>query len=213
MPVTIKKYDINEKTYQDLELNESVFGQNPNTHVMHLAVVRQLANARLGTASTLTRSEVRGGGKKPWKQKGTGRARAGSTRSPLWKGGGVIFGPKPRSYEKSMPKKVRKLALRSALSSEIEKITVLSGKDIVSSHKTSEFVKLINALELKESKKILLIVNNTDENKKVVLSCRNIPAIRLVYPENVGVYDLLNAEKILISEESLGVLEGRAKNA
>lgn len=209
MSVTVKKYNNKENNYVDLNLNEEVFGQTPNTHVMHLAVVRQLANARVGTASTLTKSEVRGGGKKPWKQKGTGRARAGSIRSPLWKGGGVIFGPKPRDYEKDMPKKVRKLALRSALSSEVTKVVVL-GEDMVSSHKTSEFVKLLKNLGLEKVKKVLLVVGDNDN---VRLSARNLPNIRVVYPENLGVYDLVNSEKILISEGSLAVLEGRAINA
>ena len=209
MTVTVKKYSVKDEKFQDLELNSDVFSQEPNKHVMHLAVVREMANARVGTASTLTRSEVRGGGKKPWKQKGTGRARAGSIRSPLWKGGGVIFGPKPRDYEKGMPKKVRKLALRSALSSEVEKVTVLSG-EITSTHKTSEFVKLLRNLDLEKVKKVLLIIN---DNKNVRLPARNLPSVTVVYPENVGVFDLVNAEKILISEESLAVLEGRAKNA
>lgn len=209
MSVTVKKFNTNENNYVDLNLNEEVFGQTPNTHVMHLAIVRQMANARVGTASTLTKSEVRGGGKKPWKQKGTGRARAGSIRSPLWKGGGVIFGPKPRDYEKDMPKKVRKLALRSALSSEVTKVVVL-GEDMVSSHKTSEFVKLLKNLDLEKVKKVLLVVGDNDN---VRLSARNLPNVKVVYPSNVGVYDLVNSEKILISESSLAVLEGRAINA
>jgi large subunit ribosomal protein L4 len=208
MSVTVKNYSVKDNKYKDLELNETVFGQEPNLHVMHLAVVRQMANARTGTACTLTRSEVRGGGKKPWKQKGTGRARAGSIRSPLWKGGGVAFGPKPKSYEKEMPKKVRKLALRSALSSESTKIVVLNG-ELVGSPKTSEFVKLLKNLDLKEVKKVLLIVG---DNQNVRLSARNLPGVKVVYPENVGVYDLVNSNKILISEDSLAVLEGRANN-
>jgi len=208
MTVTVKKYSIKENKFQDLELNETVFGTDPNLHVMHLAVVRQMANARTGTACTLTRSEVRGGGKKPWKQKGTGRARAGSIRSPLWKGGGVAFGPKPKSYEKEMPKKVRKLALRSALSSESAKIVVLGG-DLVASHKTTEFVNLLRNLDLNEVKKVLVIIG---DNENVRLSARNLPDVKVVYPENVGVYDLVNSNKILISEDSLAVLEGRANN-
>ena len=176
---------------------------------MHLAVVRQHANERLGTVSTLTKSEVRGGGKKPWKQKGTGRARAGSSRSPLWKGGGVIFGPKPRDYEKDMPKKVRKLALRSALSSEVNKMIVLSG-DIVSSHKTSGFVKILESLDLGKVKKVLLVIG---DNNNARLSAGNLPNVKIVYPENLGVYDLVNSDKILLSEDSIAVLEGRAKNA
>jgi len=209
MTITVKKYNVTDKSYADVNLNEDVFGVIPNKHVMHLAVIRQLANARVGTASTLTRSEVRGGGKKPWKQKGTGRARAGSIRSPLWKGGGVIFGPKPRDYEKDMPKKVRKLALKSALSSEVTKVVVL-GEDMVSSHKTSEFVKLLKNLDLEKVKKVLLIVGAND---KVRLSARNLPNVKVVYPQNVGVYDLVNSNHILVSESSLAVLEGRAIDA
>lgn len=207
MSVTVKEYNVSDKTYSDLELNEAVFGQEPNTHVMHLAVVRQLANARAGTASTLTRSEVSGGGRKPWKQKGTGRARAGSIRSPLWKGGGVTFGPKPRSYKKDMPKKVRRLALRSALSSEREKMLVLGGEELVNSHKTSEFRSLLHDLEL-SSEKVLMIIG---KNENVRLSARNISNVRVVYPENVGVYDLVNADKVLIDKSSIEVLEGRAR--
>lgn len=209
MTITVKKYNVTEKSYADVNLNEDVFGATPNKHVMHLAVVRQLANARVGTASTLTRAEVRGGGKKPWKQKGTGRARAGSIRSPLWKGGGVIFGPKPRDYEKDMPKKVRKLALKSALSSEVTKVVIL-GEDMVSSHKTSEFLKLLSNLDLEKVKKVLLIVG---DNENVRLSARNLPNVKVVYPANVGVYDLVNSNHILVSESSLAVLEGRAIDA
>ncbi|MEK7432035.1 MAG: 50S ribosomal protein L4 [Cyanobacteriota bacterium] len=209
MTVTVKKFDTKDSKHSDIELNSDVFAQEPNVHVMHLAVVRQHANERLGTVSTLTKSEVRGGGKKPWKQKGTGRARAGSSRSPLWKGGGVIFGPKPRDYEKDMPKKVRKLALRSALSSEVNKMIVLSG-DIVSSHKTSGFVKILESLDLGKVKKVLLVIG---DNNNARLSAGNLPNVKIVYPENLGVYDLVNSDKILLSEDSIAVLEGRAKNA
>lgn len=211
MSVTVKKFDTNANTYSDLEVNKDVFGQEPNKHVIYLSVVRQLANARTGTASTLTKSEVRGGGRKPWKQKGTGRARSGSIRSPLWKGGGVIFGPKPRSYEKDMPKKVKKLAIRSALSSELNKLIIISGS-LVSSHKTSEFVTMLEKLNLNKEdlKKVLLVVG---DNSNVRMSARNLPNVKTVYPEHVGAYDLLNAKVILVTEDSLAVLEGRAKNA
>ena len=211
MSVTVKKFDTNANAYSDLEVNKDVFGQEPNKHVIYLSVVRQLANARTGTACTLTKSEVRGGGRKPWKQKGTGRARSGSIRSPLWKGGGVIFGPKPRSYEKDMPKKVKKLAIRSALSSELNKLIIISGS-LVSSHKTSEFVTMLEKLNLNKEdlKKVLLVVG---DNSNVRMSARNLPNVKTVYPEHVGAYDLLNAKVILVTEDSLAVLEGRAKNA
>lgn len=202
---TLKKYIISENKLEDLNVNENLFGKEPNLHVMHLAVIRQLANARIGTASTLTRAEVRGGGKKPWKQKGTGRARAGSIRSPLWKGGGIIFGPKPRSYEKDMPKKLRKLALVSALSSEKEKMVVLSG-DLISSPKTKNFIDLLKKLDLEKVKKVLLVIN---DNINVRLASRNLPNVKVVYPSNLGVYDIVNADKVLISEDSLSTLELR----
>lgn len=205
--VTLKKYIISENKLEDINVSDDLFGREPNLHVMHLAVVRQLANARIGTASTLTRAEVRGGGKKPWKQKGTGRARAGSIRSPLWRGGGVIFGPKPRSYEKDMPKKLRKLALASALSSEKDKITIISG-DLLLPPKTKEFVNLLKKLDLEKVKKVLLVLN---DNINVRLATRNLPNVKVVYPEHVGVYDLVNAEKVLISEDSLPKLELRLK--
>ena len=211
MSVTVKKFDTNANSYSDLEVNKDVFGQEPNKHVIYLSVVRQLANARTATACTLTKSEVRGGGRKPWKQKGTGRARSGSIRSPLWKGGGVIFGPKPKSYEKDMPKKVKKLAIRSALSSELNKLIIISG-GLVSSHKTSEFVTMLEKLNLNKEdlKKVLLVVG---DNSNVRMSARNLPNVKTVYPEHVGAYDLLNAKVILVTEDSLAVLEGRAKNA
>jgi len=208
--VTLKKYIVSENKLEELSVDENLFGREPNLHVMHLAVVRQLSNARVGTASTLTRAEVRGGGKKPWKQKGTGRARAGSIRSPLWRGGGIIFGPKPRSYEKKMPKKLRKLALASALSSEKDKIVILNGK-LVLSPKTKEFVNLLKKLDLEKVKKVLLVIKDNDNNMDVLLSARNLPNVKIVYPEHVGVYDIVNADKILISEDSLEILELRIK--
>lgn len=143
----------------ELELDEYVFGIEPNTHVMHSAVVSQLASLRRGTHSTLLRGEVRGGGRKPWRQKGTGRARAGSIRSPLWRGGAVLFGPKPRDYGFSLPKKVRRLALRSALSSKVVEQQLIVLEDLnLNEAKTREMVKVLKALNV--NKKALIV---TDE--------------------------------------------------
>jgi len=133
----------------EIELNEQIFGIEPNVHVMHSAVVAQLANARVGTSSSLGRSEVRGGGRKPWKQKGTGRARAGTIRSPLWRGGGIVFGPKPRDYSKKLPRKVKRLALCSALSSKVkENSLIVIEKLSFDQPKTKDMVKLLDNLKI-----------------------------------------------------------------
>jgi len=158
----------------ELELNEYVFGIEPNVHVMHQAVVAQLASQRRGTHSTLLRGEVSGGGRKPWRQKGTGRARAGSIRSPLWRGGAIIFGPKPREYGFKLPKKVRRLALRSALSSKVNEQKLIVLEDLsLNEAKTREMVKVLKALNA--TKKALIV---TDEYIETVeRSARNIPGV------------------------------------
>jgi len=185
-----------------IDLDDNVFGIEPNIHVMHLALKRQLCNARIGTASTKTRAEVRGGGKKPWKQKGTGRARAGSLRSPLFVGGGVTFGPKPRNYSFSMPVKARRLALRSALSARNENLKVIKDFSTLESPKTKEFVKVLESVEL--SGKILVIADyNLAENQNLELAARNLPNIKLILPSNINVKDILEADSILISESAI----------
>ena len=179
-----------------IEVDEKVLGEEPNIHVMHLALKRQLSNARAGTASAKTRSEVRGGGKKPWKQKGTGRARAGSLRSPLFAGGGVIFGPKPRDYSISMPVKARRLALRSALSSRTECIKVIKDFSAIKAPKTKEFVKILDLLGV--SGKVLVIADTSSaENQHLSLSARNIPNVKLILPSNINVKDILEADNIV----------------
>ena len=178
----------------EITLNEAVFGVEPNLHVMHLALRRQLNNARQGSACAKTRAEVSGGGKKPWKQKGTGRARAGSLRSPLFAGGGVIFGPKPRSFEINMPQKARKLALKSALSAREEQLVVV--KDF------SAMAGIIKSLNL--AGKILVIADTTaEENKYLSLAAGNIPSVKLLLPSNLNVKDLLEADFVVMTEKAV----------
>ncbi|WP_018214404.1 50S ribosomal protein L4 [Desulfitobacterium hafniense] len=184
----------------ELELDEYVFGIEPNTHVMHQAVVGQLASQRRGTHSTLLRGEVRGGGRKPWRQKGTGRARAGSIRSPLWRGGAVLFGPKPRKYGFSLPKKVRRLALRSALSSKVNEQKLIVLEDLsLNEAKTREMVKVLQALNV--SKKALIV---TDEFMETIeRSARNIAGIKTTAVEGMTIYDLLNSDVIVMTKAAV----------
>jgi len=184
----------------ELELNEYVFGIEPNVHVMHQAVVAQLASQRRGTHSTLLRGEVSGGGRKPWRQKGTGRARAGSIRSPLWRGGAIIFGPKPREYGFKLPKKVRRLALRSALSSKVNEQKLIVLEDLsLNEAKTREMVKVLKALNA--TKKALIV---TDEYIETVeRSARNIPGVKTVAVEGMNVYDLLNSDVVVMTKAAV----------
>lgn len=184
----------------ELELDDYVFGIEPNTHVMHSAVVSQLASLRRGTHSTLLRGEVRGGGRKPWRQKGTGRARAGSIRSPLWRGGAVVFGPKPRDYGFSLPKKVRRLALRSALSSKVNEQQLIVLEDLsLNEAKTREIVKVLKALNL--SKKTLIV---TDElNETVDRSARNIDGVKVTRVEGLNVYEILKYDAVVMTKAAV----------
>lgn len=190
-----------------ISLNESVFGVEPNLHVMHLALRRQLNNARQGSASAKTRAEVRGGGRKPWKQKGTGRARAGSLRSPLFAGGGVSFGPKPRDYSFSMPQKARKLALKSALSARNEQIVVV--KDLsIAEPKTKLMVSVLDSLKV--AGKILIIADvKAAENNNLNLAARNIPSVKILLPSNLNVKDLLEADSVIITESAVNEITER----
>jgi len=191
-----------------IELEEKVFGVEPNIHLMHLALRRQLNNARSGAASTKTRSEVRGGGRKPWKQKGTGRARTGSTRNPLFKGGGVIFGPKPRDYSFSIPTKARRVALKSALSARVDNIKVIKDFSALTAPKTKEFVSLLKNLEL--IGKVLVIADVTmPENQHLQLASRNIPYVKLLHPSNLNIKDLLEAGNIIITESAATMITER----
>ena len=190
-----------------ISLNESVFGVEPNLHVMHLALRRQLNNARQGSACAKTRAEVRGGGRKPWKQKGTGRARAGSLRSPLFAGGGVSFGPKPRDYTFSMPQKARQLALKSALSARSEQIVIV--KDLsIAEPKTKLMVSVLDSLKV--AGKILIIADvKAAENNNLNLAARNIPSVKLLLPSNLNVKDLLEADSVIITESAVNEITER----
>jgi len=192
----------------EITLNENVFGVEPNLHVMHLALRRQLNNARQGSACAKTRAEVSGGGKKPWKQKGTGRARAGSLRSPLFAGGGVIFGPKPRSYAFNMPQKARQLALKSALSARSEQMVVVKDFSTITEAKTKLMVSALKSLNV--SGKTLIIADfKADENKFLELSARNIPSVKLILPTNLNVKDLLEADFVVITESAVNDITER----
>ncbi len=192
----------------EITLNEQVFGVEPNLHVMHLALRRQLNNARQGSASCKTRAEVSGGGKKPWKQKGTGRARAGSLRSPLFAGGGVIFGPKPRSYAFNMPQKARQLALKSALSARSEQMVVVKDFSTIAEPKTKLMVSALKSLNV--SGKILIVADiKAEENKNLELSARNIPSVKIILPSNLNVKDLLEADSVVITESAVNEVTER----
>ena len=198
----------NGEALGEITLAKEVFGVEPNLHVMHLALRRQLNNARSGNACTKTRAEVSGGGRKPWKQKGTGRARAGSLRSPLFAGGGVIFGPKPRSYAFNMPQKARKLALKSALSARESQLVVVKDFSTISEPKTKLMVSALKSLNV--SGKVLIVANfAADENKNLELSARNIPSVKLLLPNNLNVKDLLEADFVVMTESAVNEITER----
>lgn len=188
----------------EIQLADAVFGIEPNEHVLYEAVLKQRANLRQGTHKVKTRTEVRGGGKKPWAQKGTGRARQGSIRAPQWRGGGVVFGPIPRAYTYKLNKKVRRLALRSALSQVVlqNNLVVLDSLSF-DAPKTKEMVAVLNGL--KANKKVLIVT--TDENINVLLSGRNIPGVMTITASSVNVYDLLNSNKIVITQDAVRKIE------
>ncbi|MER2057429.1 MAG: 50S ribosomal protein L4 [Niallia sp.] len=188
----------------DIELNESVFGIEPNNHVLFEAVVMQRASLRQGTHKTKIRSEVAGGGRKPWRQKGTGRARQGSIRSPQWRGGGTVFGPVPRSYSYKLPKKVRRLAIKSALSAKVleENILVLQSLAF-DAPKTKDFKAVLGNLSVE--KKALIVTADLDEN--VALSARNIPGVTVVTATGITVLDVLNHDKLIMTKAAVEKVE------
>jgi large subunit ribosomal protein L4 len=200
----VKNWEGNEVGNASLDLR--VANEASATHIVHRALVRQLANARQGTVSTKTRSEVRGGGRKPWRQKGTGRARAGSNRSPLWRGGGVIFGPKPRDYSIKMNRKERRLALRTALQSRVEDLIVVQDfADKLPRPKTKELVNALKGWGVQPESKILLVVAERDET--VYLSARNVANLRLISASNLNVFDLLSADQIVATTSALAKIQ------
>ena len=201
---TVSIYDMTGKQTGSLELSADVFGIEPNVAVMHSAVINYLANQRQGTQSTKTRSEVSGGGRKPWRQKGTGHARQGSTRSPQWTHGGIALGPKPRSYRFALPKKVRRLALKSAFSSKVmaDEMLVLESLSL-DEIKTKTIVNMLNALGA--DRKVLLVLPEKDE--KVILSARNIPGVKTALVNTLNVYDILNCDKFIVVKDAVAQLE------
>ena len=188
----------------ELELSEAVFAVEPNTSAMHIAVVNYLANQRQGTQSTLTRSEVSGGGKKPWRQKGTGRARQGSTRSPQWYHGGIAHGPKPRSYRFTINKKVRKLALKSAFSAKVADNEMIVIDEIkLDAIKTKDMVKALAAV--KAAKKALIVLPEKDD--VIYRSARNIEGVKVAPVNAISVYDILNCDSLVVAKDAVAKIE------
>ena len=197
-------YDITGSQIGDVELSDDIFGVKVNTHVMYEAVKNYLANQRQGTQSAKTRGEVRGGGRKPWRQKGTGRARQGSIRAPQWIGGGVVFAPKPRDYSYKLPKKIKRLALKSALSSKVRDNEIIVVDSLVlDKPKTKDMVKILS--NLKAGKKTLVVIPERDEN--VILASRNIPGVKTAYVNTINVYDILNCDYFLITKDAVNKVE------
>ena len=196
--------DMTGKEVGTVELSEAIFGIEPNEPAMHRMVVNYLANNRQGTQSALTRSEVSGGGRKPWKQKGTGHARQGSTRAPQWTHGGIVFAPKPRSYRFSVNKKVRRLALKSALSSKVlDKELIVVDSINADEYKTKTIVSSLSAVGA--DKKALIVI--PEVNDKVIKSARNIPGVKTAQVNTINVYDILNADKLIIAKDALTKIE------
>ena len=195
--------DMKGKKVKDIELNENVFGVDVNDIVVHTALVNYLANQRQGTGSTKTRAEVRGGGRKPWRQKGTGRARQGSIRAPQWMKGGIALGPKPRSYKYAIPKKMRKLALKSVLTSKVEeKELIVVDKLELKEIKTKEMVKVLNNLN---TKKALIVLS--EKNLNVQASARNIENVKTTLVNTTNVFDLLKYDNLVVTEDAIKKLE------
>lgn len=198
-------YNITGAKTGEMELNDNVFGVEVNEAVLHQAVVMQLASQRLGTAATKTRGLVRGGGRKPWKQKGTGRARAGSTRSPIWVGGGVVFGPQPRSYAFSMPRKQRRLALKSALTAKLQDGELLVVDDInFDAPKTKNVVKMLGDFNSSDNKALII---TADKLETVDKSSRNIPGVKAIASTGLNVYDILYHDKVFITKDAIARIE------
>ena len=193
---TVNLYDIAGKITGEITLNHAVFGVEVNDAVMHQALVRQLSNERLGTHATKTRGEVRGGGRKPWRQKGTGRARAGSSRSPIWVGGGCTFGPQPRSYYKAMPRKARRLAVKSALSEKLNNKAMFILDEIKFEGKTKEVLSMLNSFEIGNAKALII----SESDAIVERAARNLQGVKAVPSTGVNIFDLLHAEVIFITK-------------
>ena len=200
---TVAVYNIEGKEVDKLELNDNVFGVEINEHLVHLAVVSQLATGRQGTQSAKTRSEVSGGGRKPWRQKGTGHARQGSTRSPQWTGGGVVFAPKPRDYSMKMNKREKQIAIKSALTSKVQDSKLIVVDEFkLDEIKTSKFAQILDNLK---APKALVVTKDKDE--KVVLSARNIPTVKTTMTNSINVYDILKYDSLVITKDAVAAIE------
>ena len=199
----VSVYNMEGNQVGDIELNDAVFGVEVNNHLVHMAVVNQLANNRQGTQSAKTRSEVSGGGRKPWKQKGTGHARQGSTRSPQWTGGGIVFAPKPRDYSFKMNKKEKQLALKSALTSRVQENKFIVVDEIkLEEAKTKKFAEALNNLKVS---KALVVLNENDAN--VVRSAKNIPTVKTALTNTINVFDILKYDTVVIDKAAVATIE------
>lgn len=202
---SLKVLDMTGKEVSNIELSEAIFGIEPNKAAMHTMVVNYLANQRQGTQSTLTRTEVKGGGRKPWRQKGTGHARQGSTRAPQWTHGGIALGPKPRSYRFSVNKKLRRLAMKSAMSVKVQDNNMIVLDAItMDEYKTKTIVNMLKAVEA-EGKKALIVM--PENNSFVVKSAANIPGVKTALVNTINVYDILNCDKFIVVKDAVAKIE------
>ena len=200
----VSVYNMEGKEVETIDLSDAVFGVEVNEHLVHMAVVLQLANNRQGTQKAKTRAEVRGGGRKPWRQKGTGHARQGSTRSPQWTGGGVVFAPVPRDYSFKLNKKEKRIALKSALTSKVQANKLIVVDELkMDEIKTKKFQEVLSNLKI--SRKALVVLNDNDE--KVVLSARNIPTVKTALTNTINVYDIMNAGTVILTKDAAHKIE------
>jgi len=196
-------YNMEGREVETIDLSDDVFGVEINEHLVHMAVVQQLANKRQGTQKAKTRSEVSGGGRKPWRQKGTGHARQGSTRAPQWKGGGVVFAPVPRDYSFKMNKKEKRAALKSALTSRVQENKLIIIDELkLDEYKTKNFKAVIDNLKLT---KAYVVLNENDE--KVVISARNLPNVRTALTNTINVYDIMNGGTVVLTKDAVKTIE------
>ena len=200
---TVSVFNMDGKEVEKIDLSDAVFGVEVNEHLVHMAVVQQLANNRQGTQKAKTRSEVSGGGRKPWRQKGTGHARQGSTRSPQWTGGGVVFAPTPRDYSFKLNKKEKRAALKSALSSRVSENKLVVVDELKFDEvKTKEFAKVLKNLNVE---KALVVINDNDE--KVVMSARNIPTVKTASTSTINVFDILKYNTVVVTKDAVKTIE------
>ena len=200
----VSVYNMEGKEVGNIELNDAIFGVEINEHLVHLAVVQQLANLRQGTQKAKTRSEVRGGGRKPWRQKGTGHARQGSTRAPQWTGGGVVFAPVPRDYSFKMNQKEKRAALKSALTDKVQGGKLIVLEDLkMDEFKTKKFAEVMN--NLKATRKALVVVAENDA--KVVKSASNLPEVKTALTNTINVYDIVNAHTLVLTKDAVAKIE------